>query len=157
MSDLLNFAATSARHGLPLIFPGQVQKEFFVNEAHALVDALLHPVVLGTATSPPAEAADGDCWIVGAEPGSAWAGQTDMLACRQAGTWLFAAPCDGLRVHDRTSGADLRYCDGRWRGAATVRAPQGGEVVDSEARKAVGQLITALTDAGLLPRAGQAA
>lgn len=154
MSDLLNFAATSARHNLPLIFPGQVQKEFFVNEAHALMDALLHPVVLGTATSPPDDAVDGDCWIVGARPDPAWAGQTDMLACRQAGAWLFAAPCDGLRVHDRASGSDLRYRDGRWSGAAPVRAPEGGTVVDSEARKAVGELIAALTGAGLLPRPG---
>ena len=157
MSDLLNFAATSARHRLPLIFPGQVQKEFFVNEAHALVDALLHPVVLGITAAPPADAADGDCWIVGPEAGAAWHGQTNMLACRQAGTWLFAAPCDGLRVYDRASGADLRYCDGRWIGAALVRAPRGGAVVDSEARQAVGALIAALTDAGLLPQSGNQA
>jgi len=150
MSDLLNFAATSARHRLPLIFPGQVQKEFFVNEAHALVDALLHTVVLGTASSAPADPTDGDCWIVGSEPDAEWAGRSDMLACRQAGTWLFAAPCEGMRVFDRESGADMRYMAGRWIGAAPVRAPAGGEVVDREARAVIADLIAALTDAGLL-------
>lgn len=108
MSELLSFAATSARHKLPLIFPGQVQKEFFVNEAHALVDALLHPVVLGTISSPPAEAENGDCWIVGGEATGEQSGSSGMLACRQAGTWLLAAPCDGLRVFDRAIGADRR-------------------------------------------------
>ncbi len=153
MSDLLNFAATSARHRLPLIFPGQVQKELFVNEAHALMDALLHPVVLGTASSPPDDAADGDCWIVGPEAGGAWADQAGMLACRQAGTWLFVAPCDGLRVFDRARVTEVRHLDGRWIAAARIRAPQGGTVVDSEARAAIGGLIAALTDAGLLPPA----
>jgi len=154
MSDLLNFAATSARHRLPLIFPGQVQKEFFVNEAHSLIDALLHPVVLGTASSPPADAADGDCWIIGPEPEAGWANRSGMLACRQAGAWLFAAPCDGMRVFDRASGVDMRHMAGRWTGAAPVRAPDGGEVVDREARQALAELIAALTGAGLLPQPG---
>ena len=105
MSDLLNFAATSARHGLPLIFPGQVQKEFFVNEAHALMDALLHPVVLGTASSPPADAADGDCWIVGVEAHGEWVDQAAMLdAIRPADD----GGSDGPRRRRRAASVDAR-------------------------------------------------
>lgn len=152
MSDLLSFAATSARHRLPLIFPGQAQKEFFVNEAHALMDALLHPVVLGSASSVPADVADGDCWIVGPESAGEWAGRTGMLACRQAGAWLFAAPGDGMRVFDRASGADLRYMDGIWTGAVPVRAAAGGDVIDREARQTIAELIAALTRTGVLPQ-----
>ncbi|WP_121117179.1 DUF2793 domain-containing protein [Croceibacterium ferulae] len=154
MSELLSLTATSARHRLPLIFPGQVQKEFFVNEAHALMDALLHPVVLGTASFAPVNAVDGDCWIVGPEPDGDWADQTDMLACRQAGTWLFAAPCEGMRVFDRASGADLRYLAGRWTGAVPIRLPEGGEVVDREARDSIAGVVAAMATAGLLPQPG---
>lgn len=152
MSDLLSFAATSARHRLPLIFPGQVQKEFFVNEAHSLIDALLHPSVLGTVSSAPVESLDGDCWIVGPKPNAEWADHAGMLACRQAGTWMFAAPCEGMRVFDRARGADMRYMAGRWTGAAPVAAPDGGEIVDPEARAAITDLIAALTGAGMLPQ-----
>lgn len=151
MSDLLSFAATSARHSLPLIFPGQIQKEFFVNEAHALVDALLHPVALGTASAPPAGAADGDCWIIGPQPEADWTGHAGKLACRQAGTWLFATPCDGMRVFDRASGTDMRHMAGRWTSAAPVRAPEGGDVVDLEARRTLIELIATLGTAGVIP------
>ncbi|WP_347302752.1 DUF2793 domain-containing protein [Croceibacterium sp. TMG7-5b_MA50] len=157
MADTISFAATSARHGLPLIFPGQVQKEFFVNEAHALIDALLHPVLLGTATSPPSNMQDGDCWIVGAGATGEWAGRANMLACRQAGTWLYAKPCEGLKAYDRKTGQELRYSNGRWSGAVAVTKVQGGATVDAEARSAIAGLIAALTHAGILPAADQAA
>jgi hypothetical protein len=157
MADNLSFAGVSARHGLPLIFPGQVQKEFFVNEAHALMDALLHPVVLGTAANPPVKLADGDCWIVGPDASGEWAGKAGMLACRQAGTWLYAQPCAGMRVFDRAGGRDLRFHNGAWSGATAVLAPRAGSMVDAEARTAISGLIAALTIAGILPPPAQAA
>ena len=53
MTDPVDFGSMTPRFELPLLFAAQAQKEFFVNEAHSLVDALLHPVVKGTTPTPP--------------------------------------------------------------------------------------------------------
>ena len=150
MTDPIVFTSASPRFGLPLLFAGQSQKEVFVNEAHALADALLHPAVEGEADDPPAAPAEGDCWLVGGAPTGAWAEHAGALASYQAGGWLFAAPRDGMRVLDRASGQDIRYRDGAWRRPVTPAEPSGGMTVDAEARSAISGLLAALVSAGVL-------
>ncbi|BBC71589.1 conserved hypothetical protein [Altererythrobacter sp. B11] len=150
MSDPVTFTSASARYGLPFLFAGQSQKEFTVNEAHALADMLLHPVVEGEADDPPESPAEGECWLIGAAPSGSWTDHAGELACHQAGNWIFATPREGLRVHDRGAGRDMRYLAG-WQAAAAVPAPVGGLIVDSQARIAIGQLIDALVTSGILP------
>jgi len=150
MSDPISFTSASPRHALPLLFAGQAQKELTVNEAHARVDALLHPAVEGEANTPPAVPAPGQCWLVGGAPAGAWAGQAGKIACFTAGTWLFAAPRDGMRVLDRSSGQFMLYRGG-WTTASVVPAPSGGTSVDEQARTAIAGLIAALEAAGILP------
>lgn len=152
MPDPIVFNATSPRFKLPLLFAGQAQKEFFVNEAHALLDALLHPAVEGEADDPPASPTPGETWLVGPAPTGAWADRAGSIASFQEGTWLFAEPRDGLRVHDRSAGQDIRYAGG-WQRAATPESPTGGTTVDSEARAAIASLIQALVAGGILPGA----
>lgn len=149
MSDPIVFTSASPRFGLPLLFAGQAQKEVFVNEAHALTDALLHPAIEGEADNPPATPAEGECWLVGDTPTGAWADHAGELSSFQAGGWIFAAPRDGVRVLDRSTGQDVRYRGG-WQRPATPAAPTGGTTVDAEARAAIAGLVAALIDGGLL-------
>lgn len=150
MTDPVTFASSSPRYKLPFLFSGQAQKEFFVNQAHALTDMLLHPAIEGQNAAPPSAPVDGQCWLVGPAATGAWEGQSGKLACYQAGTWVFAAPRNGLSVLDLSSGQMLRYLDG-WQAAAPVATPTGGSVIDTQARAAVAGLITALVSAGILP------
>lgn len=150
MTDQSIFAATSPRFGLPLLFPGQAQKEAFVNEALALADALLHCAVEGEAGSPPASPIDGSAWLVAAGSTGEWLGKDGMIASRQFGNWLYVAPRDGMRVFNRLTGQNLIYFKA-WNIAAAPSEPSGGQVVDSEARAAILELIAALRVAGVLP------
>ena len=149
MSDPITFDSASPRYRLPLLFAGQSQKEAFVNEAHALADALLHCSIEGIASAPPASPADGTNWLVGVNPTCAFLGQTGKLACRQAGNWLFVVPRDGMRLLNRVNGQEIRYF-GSWRTPNRPTAPSGGSLVDSEARGAISAIIATLESAGVI-------
>jgi len=150
MSDPFVFDNTSPRFGLPLLFAGQSQKETFVNEAHALADALLHCAIEGTQSDPPATPADGNNWTVGATDSGAWQGQEGTIACRQSGNWLFVSPISGMQIFDRSTG-QIALFDDTWRAPAAPAAPTGGTAVDTEARTAIGELISALKTSGVFP------
>lgn len=148
MTQPISLDSKSPRFGLPLLFAGQAQKDFYINEAHALIDALLHPVVEGTAAAPPEQPAKGSCWIVAATPSAEWIDRADQIACFQSGTWLFASPSEGMRVFDRSAGIEKRYRDG-WHAPTSIATPAGGATVDAEARAAIAELIEALSTMGL--------
>ena len=152
MTDPFLFDSVTPRFALPLLFAGQSQKELFVNEAHAIADALLHCAIEGEADTPPAAPNDGEAWLVGLSPTGDWAGHAGKIALRQSGNWLFATPCDGLRVLDRSTGQDRRYL-GEWKFPFAPAEPIGGSVIDTEARDVISQIIGALRTAGILPNA----
>lgn len=127
---------------------GQAQKEFFVNEAHALTDILLHTAVIGERASPPSESADGDIWIVANGADGQWAGYDNYLAGQQGGVWKFIPPVVGMRVFDQSSGQFTVYSDSWIRPNAPV-TPDSGATVDSDMRAAFGLLIQALRNAGI--------
>ncbi|HMO76775.1 MAG TPA: DUF2793 domain-containing protein [Sphingopyxis sp.] len=142
----------TARLALPLLAVAQAQKEVTHNEALALLDALVQPVVEdGPQSDPPADPAPGQCWIVGAAATDGWAGAAaGTIALWTAGGWRFVAPGEGMRTLRLSDGSWLRFGGGAWTEPATVASPAGGATVDSEARAAIDALILALSGHGLL-------
>lgn len=150
MSDTYTFASSTPRLRLPNLFTAQAQKEITVNEAFALLDALLHAAVEGDSNMPPADPSDGECWLVGQDATGTWAGQAGQVACRQSGNWLFVSPIDGMTIYDKSAAQIIRF-KGEWISAAAVAVPGGGTVIDTEARNTLGELIASLQSIGILP------
>ena len=150
MTDPLIFPSATPRYSLPQLFAGQAQKEATVNAAHAFADMLLHPAVEGEAANPPAEPAEGECWLVAAPAAAAFAGYEGALAGFAAGTWTFAQPRDGMRVFDNSTGQFLLYRDG-WRREDAPVEPSGGTVIDAEARTAIVAILHLLKRSAILP------
>ncbi|MES2755433.1 MAG: DUF2793 domain-containing protein [Pseudomonadota bacterium] len=161
---------STARLTLPLIAPGQAQKEMSHNEALALIDLLVQGAVVAVGTdAPPPSPAPGECWVVGATPSGTWSGHAHAIAGWTAGGWRFAAPREGMTVWTGGAGGFARYTGGAWssgalRGTvltlggdqvvgarrAAIADPAGGSIVDSEARAAVAAVLGALRGHGLI-------
>jgi hypothetical protein len=160
----------SARFGLPFLAPGQVQKEWFHNEALQRIDMLLCPVVEGPAVAaPPPSPTVGACYIVGVAASGAWAGQDGAIATYSDGGWRFVAAIEGAQVLDNASGQILVRRSGAWE-AGVVRAqevringqtvvrerqpavsdPAGGTVIDGQCRAAVVAVLATLRTHGLI-------
>lgn len=160
---------STARHALPLIEPGQAQKELAHNEALALLDLLAHPAVVAMGTdTPPGDPVPGQCWVVGDSPSGAWSGHAHALAGWTGGGWRFVAPTPGLTVSTGGDGF------ARWDGSAWVAGilsgtslriggqqvvgarrpaipdPSGGATIDSETRAALTAVLAALRGHGLI-------
>lgn len=148
MSDPIVFETATARFVLPLLFSGQAQKEFFVNEALVRTDLLLHAAIEGEIAAPPMSPAVGDTWIVAASPTGLFDGHAQSLAGWTADGWRFVAPLNGLRVFDKESAAFRLYRDG-WHRQIVPPAPSGGTIVDIEARAVIAMLLEKLVDAGV--------
>ncbi len=149
MPDPYVFPGSTPALGLPLLIAGQAQKEFFINEALSLLDALHARAVTASQPAPPASPSEGSCFRVTATATGAWTGQEGGLAVRVAGAWHFIAPSEGLLIYDRAAARFVIY-KSHWEPAAVVAAPSGGAVIDSEARSTLTALITALITMGVL-------
>lgn len=161
---------TTARLKLPLLHAGQAQKEIDHNEALAVLDIAVQPVVVAIGLDiPPEGPAEGACWIVGSEPVGDWSGQGGALAGWTAGGWRFVAPRPGMTVTREADGVTARYTGAGWVigevHATAVRIagdrvlgarqpaidePTGGGMVDIEARTALVAVLAALRGHGLI-------
>ncbi|WP_198045889.1 DUF2793 domain-containing protein [Novosphingobium aquimarinum] len=112
----------------------------------------MHGAIEAEIDGPPADPQDGECWLIAPSAIDQWAGRDAQLACRQAGQWIYIAPREGMRIFDRSRGQELFYSQG-WVSVEPVQEPFGGSTVDPQARAAIADLISALTDLGLLPAA----
>lgn len=93
--------------------------------------------------APPAQAAEGECYLVAPAATDAWTTKFDHLALSTGGSWHFIAPSEGLLAFDRDAGCWLCFRAG-WQRAESPVVPAGGNVIDVEARAAMLQLIESL-------------
>jgi hypothetical protein len=161
---------TTPRFALPFLVPGQAQKELLHNEALLRIDAALQAAVEGgPRADPPADPAEGACWIVAGPAAGAWAGRETELAMWSAGGWRFVAPAVGMSVWNKADRRALRWSGSGWsdgelhaaalfvdglkvvgQRAPAVPSPSGGTIIDAEARAAVNSLIATLMSHGLI-------
>lgn len=152
MPDPVTFSVTTPIARLPLLVAGQAQKEFFINEALSILDALLPRAITASQAAPPSSPAEGDCFRVTAPATGAWSGHADSIAALVAGDWHFIDPVQGMAVFDRAADHLLVFRSG-WKMARAPAQTSAGTVVDTEARAAIAALIEALCAVGILATA----
>ncbi|WP_298399271.1 DUF2793 domain-containing protein [Sphingobium sp.] len=158
------------RWALPLLFAGQAQKEVFHNEALILIDALLHGrVESADAATPPMAPALGQCWVVAAGAAEDWAGQAGAIACWTEGGWRFVPARAGMTMDVADRGHRIFHDGLLWRDGAVrsdglyhndqrvvasrqgaIATPDGGAVIDVEARSTLSAILTILRAHGLI-------
>ncbi|MDP5104263.1 MAG: DUF2793 domain-containing protein [Erythrobacter sp.] len=129
---------------------GQAQKEFFVNQALAILDTLHARTVIASQPASPPASDDGECFRVTAPATGAWEGCEGHLAIQIGGDWHFGVPREGMQVFDIEADTSLFFKVG-WQAAIRPANPANGTTIDTEARAAIEQLINVLHDFGILP------
>ena len=106
---------TTPRLGLPFIIASQAQKHITHNEALRDLDVLVHLTVEdNTLTTPPADAVDGQCYVVADGAIGDWSGRATQIAVRKDQTWHFYIPKEGWTcwLRSRNAMMVLRVLDG---------------------------------------------
>ena len=152
MTAPISFPSTTKHVSLPLLFAGQAQKEFFINESLSVIDALLPSIVAGSLAAPPAQSEEGSIFRITAGATLEWAGHDDELAIQIGGEWRFVTPFEGMTVFDQTNGVLLHFRSG-WQSASSPNEPSGGAVIDTEARQMLSELVNSLRMLGVFPSA----
>ena len=160
----------TARFKIPLLSPGQAQKEFTHNEALERIAALLCPIVEDVPRdAPPADPSIGACYLVAAGGSGDWAGKDGAIACFTAGGWRFIEPVEGVIITAQSSGEPLQWRSGTWEagisrcqevrigGQTVLRGrqpdvpdPAGGTAIDNECRVALTAVLDALRTHGII-------
>lgn len=161
----------TARLNLPLLTAGQIQKEWFHNEALALLDLLVAGAIdAAPIAAPPPSPLLGELYLVAASGATgAFAGNEGRIAGWTGGGWRFVAPVEGMRLTVRSTGVDLHYWSGEWSSgkvraeelviggskvvgsaAGAIANPAGGATVDVEGRACLMQVLAALRGHGLI-------
>lgn len=143
----------TARLGLPVLVPGQGQKDMTHNEALLALDALVQlAVVEWQQPEPPADPMAGDCWIVPAGAIGAWAGHDGAVAQWTAGGWRLLLPTEGMWAWVVAGECWIRHVAGAWVQEPAIAPAAGGAVVDSEARATLANILLAMERLGLIDK-----
>lgn len=160
----------TARLQLPLLSTGQAQKEVTLNEALQNIDVLMCGAVEeGPRQNPPVLPALGSCYVTGSSPTGEWTGKPGYIAAFTSGGWRLYPPTDGVELFNKAGAEWISYRDGAWeqgivRGCSLVIGgqqvigarqrpitdPTGGSVIDVEARAAMGAVLAAMRQHGLI-------
>ena len=158
------------RLALPMLQPGQAQKEMTHNEALALLDIAVQTSVLAVGINvPPVAPVAGNAWVVGTTPSGAWIGQARTIAGWTTSGWRFVVPDEGMAVWSVADGQTARFGNGAWAmgvltgsrltiGANNVVGtrrpavvdPPGGTIVDAQSRTAILAILATLRGHGLI-------
>lgn len=93
--------AKTAHLRMPFLAPAQAQKHVTVNEGLDALDNAVHCAVIEMfRNDPPADAVDGDRYLIGAAPTGDWTYDAERLAWFSNGGWAFVAPKPGWRVYN---------------------------------------------------------
>lgn len=141
---------STPHHALPLLASGQAQKEITHNEALIIIDALLAGTIESAAlTEPPSTIAVGQMWLVAANAGGVWSGQSGRLALMSEGGWRYIDPPVGSRFYDRNRSAFICLRENGWVHPLSIGLPSGGSLIDAEARATLANIKDILTSLGL--------
>lgn len=158
------------RLSLPMLIPGQAQKEFFHNEALHILDAIVAGAVEEPPRDePPATPASGQCYLVGGSPAGDWSGYSGHVAVFSEAGWRFVAPVAGMSLLVKSTGTFATSGPTGWEvgtlrasrvilegeqvigpRAEPIAAPAGGSTVDAEARLTLEQILSVLRQHGLI-------
>ena len=158
------------RLGLPLLNPGQSQKEIFHNEALLVLDAVVAgSVEEGPRSAPPSNPQPGQAFIVAQSGTGEWAGKDLQLAIFTTAGWRFQKPAEGQSMYVRSAGVQASYRAGSWELGAvranslviggeqvvgsrsgTIAEPAGGTTIDAQARASIAAILDALRTHGLI-------
>lgn len=142
----------TGRYKLPLLAVSQAQKEITHNEALVRIDALLHAVAQEERSVPPVLSDDdiGKCWLVADAATGEWEGKSGQMAIWIGGGWRYCPSTDGMRVRMQASGTDRVRSGNEWISAPNVANPNGGTIMDTEARQSIVLLLGHLRSIGML-------
>jgi hypothetical protein len=119
--------------------------------------------------APPISPMLGASYTVAQGAADAWAGKSQCVAGWTSGGWRFVAPVEGMSLFVRATATWAMFRGGAWEigllsgdavviggeqvigsRAAAIADPAGGATVDNEARTAIGAILGALREHGLI-------
>ncbi|WP_224824554.1 DUF2793 domain-containing protein [Cognatishimia sp. MH4019] len=116
----------TAKLGLPLVQPSQAQKHVTVNEAFTRLDSLTQVSVLSrSVTVPPADAAEGVCYLVPTGASAAWNSHVGEIAIRSNNGWVFVPMVEGWRIWVADEGQALDWVAGEFVSGLIARSASG--------------------------------
>lgn len=122
--------------GLTLLESNQAQKHVTVNEALHRLDALVQGRAQSRSqTTPPADAAEGENWLVPSGATGIWAGQQGRIAHRIGAGWDFLVPKAGWRLFIVDESLTLCF-DGQDWSAGTLSHTTQGAGLSAQSRSA---------------------
>lgn len=112
---------TTPKLSMPELSVSQAGKEITHNQALAILDQLVQPVVLDKdLATPPGSPANGAAYIIAAAATGAWSGKSGQVAywLSSAAAWSFYAPLDGWSVWVADEAKRYGYLGGTWSAGA---------------------------------------